>query len=165
MAKKTGKTPSWVWKVSLGIGILGIVVSIVSVITVMLYYQPRSNRLEDIYHDFAVVEDYYEIVEIAQAIPLPNPLGPIEHLDYSPITVYAVTPDSEVVDFRGSSYGYILKLSTGLNTYLATSSDSPDLSEWEIVYTIGELRENRLRLRWFLYNGPIPPEGWIQNTE
>ena len=148
------------WKVSLGIGII----SIAWIITQVVFYQPRLDRLKDIYYNFAVVEDYYEVVEIAQSIPLPSPLGPIQNLDYSPITVYEVIPNAKAVDFRGSSYGYILKLSTGLNTYLATS-DSEDYPEWQVVYTIGELREDRLRLRWLIYNGPIPLEEWIQNPE
>jgi len=131
--------------------------------TQVFYYQPKLNRLEDIYYNFAVVEDYYEVVEIAQSIPLPSPLGPITHLDYSPITVYKGTPNA-IVDFRGSSYGYVLKLSTGLNTYLATS-DSEGSPKLHVLYTIGELRDNRLRLHWFLYNGPLPPEEWIQNSK
>ncbi len=163
MTKKTSKTPSWVWRflplVSLGIGIIGIA----WIMTQVFYYQPKLNRLEDIYYNFAVVEDYYEVVEIAQSIPLPSPLGPITHLDYSPITVYKGTPNA-IVDFRGSSYGYVLKLSTGLNTYLATS-DSEGSPKLHVLYTIGELRDNRLRLHWFLYNGPLPPEEWIQNSK
>lgn len=121
------------------------------------------NRLTDIYRDFAVVEDYYEVVEIAKSIPLPSPLGPIKNLDYSPVTVYKTVPNSTAVDFRGASYGYVLKLSTGLNTYLATS-DSESSPRVTVLYTIGQLREKRLRLRWFLYNGPIPPPEWVQNT-
>lgn len=148
---------SWV------LGVISIGIALSWILTQTYFYQPKINRLADIYHDFAVVEDYYEVLEIAKSIPLPSPLGPIKNLDYSPITVYKTISNNTVVDFRGSSYGYILKLSTGLNTYLATS-DSEDSPTVTVMYTIGQLRENRLRLRWFLYNGPIPPPEWIQNT-
>lgn len=161
MTKKTKKPRTWVWK---AISIISFLIALVSLLVLLLHYQPKANRLADVYYDFAVVEDYYEVEEIAMSIPLPSPLGPIKNLDYSPITVYETLPDSTVVDFRGASYGYILKLSTGLNTYLATidSEDSPRLY---VMYTIGQLRENRLRLRWHLYNGPIPPpDKWIENT-
>ena len=157
MTKKTKKPRTWVWPV------ISIVIALGWILTQILFYQPNINRLADIYYDFAVVEDYYEVEEIAMSIPLPSPLGPIKNLDYSPITVYKALPNSTVVDFRGASYGYILKLSTGLNTYLATS-DPEGSPRVTVMYTIGQLRENRLRLRWYLYNGPIPPPEWIQNT-
>ena len=150
MTKKTKKLGSWVWS------ILSIVIALSWILTQIFFYQPKINRLTDIYHDFTVVEDYYEVLEIAKAIPLPSPLGPIKNLDYSPITVYETIPNSSAVDFRGASYGYILKLSTGLNTYIATS-DPEGPTGVNVVYTISQLRENRLRFRWFIYNGPIPP--------
>jgi len=160
MTKNTKKPGSWIWK---SIPIISMLIALGSLLSLLLYYQPKANRLADVYYDFAVVEDYYEVEEVAMSIPLPSPLGPIKNLDYSPITVYEALPTNTVVDFRGASYGYVLKLSTGLNTYLATA-DSDDSPRLTVMYTIGQLRENRLRLRWHLYNGPIPPPEWIQNT-
>ena len=104
MTKKTSKTPSWLWKVSLGIGIFGIVIAIAWALTQVFFYQPKLDRLRQIEYDFAVVEDYYEVLEIAESIPLPSPLGPITHLDYFPITVYKGTPNA-IVDFLGVTGG------------------------------------------------------------
>jgi hypothetical protein len=158
MFKNNKKLGSWV------LGVISIAIALSWILTQVFIYQPKLNKLANIYRDFAVVEDYYEVVDIAESIPLPNPLGPIKNLDYSPVTVYEAIPNSTAVDFRGSSYGYVLKLSTGLNTYLATS-DSESSARETVVYTIGQLRENRLRLRWFVYNGPIPPPEWIQTSK
>jgi hypothetical protein len=147
------------WVITLLFGIIGIA----WIFTQIFYYQPRLTKLNNIEHDFAVVNDYYDVVEISKAIPVPSPLGTYKNLDYLPIALYKNNPQNTVIDFSGAPYGYVLKLSTGINTYLATA-DPVTYNKNQVLYTIGQIRENRLRFRWFIYNGPLPPPEWISSS-
>ena len=121
---------------------------------------PQLRELQKIKEDFPMVNNIYEATEIAKAIPWPEPLEPTEYLDYFP-TVVINTAQAPRSAFQTIPYGYALRLVTGNNTYLAT--DSPEEStEKRVVFTIGELREKRNKLTWFLYEGPFPPEGWSE---
>jgi hypothetical protein len=105
-----------------------------------------------------MVQNIYEATEIAKAIPLPEPLEATKNLDYFP-AVLLNTGQEPTGYFESIPYGYLLRLVTGNNTYLAT--DSPEGStEKTVVFSMGELREKRKKLTWFLYEGPFPPEGW-----
>jgi len=105
-----------------------------------------------------MVQNIYEAIEISKAIPLPKPLETAKNLDYFP-TVLLNTSQDPTGYFESAPYGYVLRLSAGLNNYLAT--DSPENStEKRIVYSMGELREKRENLTWFIYVNPFPPEGW-----
>lgn len=120
--------------------------------------QPKLDELERIKHDFPMVGNIYDAIDIAKAIPLPEPLGSTKNLDYFPAVLIHSGPE-QTGYFESVTYGYALRLVTGNNTYLAT--DSPEEStEKTVVYGMGELREKRKKLTWFLYKGPWPPEEW-----
>lgn len=120
--------------------------------------QPKLNELERIKHDFPMVQNIYELIEISKAIPLPEPLEPTKNLDYFPAVLLHTGPEPAGY-FESITYGYALRLVTGNNTYLAIDS-SEESTEKTVVFNMGELREKRKRLRWFLYDGPWPPEEW-----
>jgi len=110
-----------------------------------------------------MVRNIYEAIEISKGIPLPEPLETTANLDYFPTVLLKSSQDTPAY-FESTTYGYVLRLSTGLNRYLAT--DSPENStEKRIVFSMGELREKRKNLTWFLYEGPFPPEGWTAFNE
>lgn len=120
--------------------------------------QPKLDELEKIKHDFPMVGNIYEAIDIAKAIPLPEALEPTKNLDYFPAVLIHSGPE-QTGYFESVTYGYALRLVTGNNTYLAT--DSPEEStEKTVVFSMGELREKRKKLTWFLYKGPWPPEEW-----
>ena len=148
-------------RLSFGLTLFGLISLIISV-SFNIYQcnvvQPQISELARLKRDFPMVQNIYESIEISKAIPLPEPLETTKNLDYFP-TVLLNTSQDAVGDFETVPYGYVLRLSTGLNKYLAT--DSPGNStEKRIVFSMGELREKRKNLTWFLYQGPFPPEGW-----
>jgi hypothetical protein len=122
------------------------------------FQQPKLDELERIKHDFPMVGNIYEAIEIVKGIPLPEPLEPTKNLDYFPAVLIHTGPE-QTGYFESVTYGYALRLITGNNTYLAT--DSPEEStDKRVVFSIGELTEKRNKLTWFLYQGPWPPEEW-----
>lgn len=120
--------------------------------------QPKLDELERIKHDFPMVGNIYEAIDIAKAIPLPEPLEPTKNLDYFPAVLIHTGPE-QTGYFESVTYGYALRLVAGNSIYLAT--DSPEEStDKTVVFSMGELREKRNTLTWFLYDGPWPPEEW-----
>ena len=119
---------------------------------------PQLRELEQIKKDFPMVQNIYEAIDISKAIPLPEPLKNTKNLDYFPAVLLHTGPE-ETGYFESTTYGYALRLVTGNNTYLAIDS-SEESTEKTVVFSMGELREKRNRLRWFLYDGPWPPEEW-----
>ena len=136
--------------------VIGLIISIGFNVYFTAIQLPQLRELERIKQDFPMVQNIYEAIEISKAIPWPEPLEPTKNLDYFPAVLLKAGP---IGDFETMPYGYVLRLVTGNNTYLAT--DSPEQStEKTVVFSIAELREKRKKLTWFLYEGPFPPEGW-----
>ena len=138
--------------------LIGLIISVSFNIHQCAIQQPKIEELARIKRDFPMVQNIYEAIVISKAIPLPEPLETTKNLDYFP-TVLLNTSQDPTGYFESAPYGYVLRLNTGLNTYLAT--DSPENStEKRVVFSMGELREKRKILTWFLYEDPFPPEGW-----
>lgn len=148
------------WKrIGVIVGIVGLSISVGFNVYNIVIIQPQISELERLKRDFPMVQNIYEAIEISKEIPLPEQLETTKNLDYFP-TVLLNTSQDPIGYFESANYGYVLRLSTGLDKYLAT--DSPkDTTEKSIVFSMGELREKRKNLTWFLYRGPFPPEGWI----
>jgi hypothetical protein len=144
--------------IGLLITFIGLLVSIGFNVYFYDIQRPQLRELEQIKKDFPMVQNIYEAIDISKAIPLPEPLESTKNLDYFPAVLIHTGPE-ETDYFESTTYGYALRLVTGNNTYLAT--DSPEEStEKTVVYSMGELREKRKKLTWFLYKGPWPPEEW-----
>ena len=138
--------------------LIGLIISVSFNIHQCAIQQPQISELARLKHDFPMVQNIYEAIEISKAIPLPEPLETTNNLDYFPTVLLKTSPDPAGY-FESASYGYVLRLSTGFNQYLATDS-SENSTEKRIIFSMGELREKRKDLSWFLYEGPFPPEGW-----
>lgn len=142
------------------LSVISLLITISWIIFQLTVQLPINRELARIKHDFPMVRDIYEIIGISKEIPLPEPLETTKHLDYFP-TVLLKTSEQASGYFESATYGYVLKLDTGLNTYLATDSDQ-NANDKRIVFSVGELIENRKKLTWILYEGPFPPEGWTR---
>jgi hypothetical protein len=145
-------------KVPLLLTVTGLIVSIAFNVHSCVAVGPQLQELEKIKHDFPMVGNIYEAIDISMAIPLPEPLEPTENLDYFPSVLMHCGPE-EAGYFESTTYGYALRLITGNNTYLAMDPSEESIEKTP-VFSMGELREKRNRLRWFLYDGPWPPEEW-----
>jgi len=154
--EKTGLLSQLKSNVALRLTFIGLIISIGFNVYFIAIQLPQLRELQRIKQDFPMVQNIYEAIEISKAIPWPEPLEPTKNLDYFPAVLLKAGP---IGDFETIPYGYVLRLVTGDNTYLAT--DSPEEStEKTVVFSIAELREKRKKLTWFLYEGPFPPEGW-----
>jgi len=158
--EKTGLITKLKTDVAFRVAFISLIITAGFSIYFAAFQQPKLDELERIKHDFPMVQNIYEAGEIAKAIPLPEPLEPTENLDYFP-AVLLNTAQAPIADLESIPYGYALRLVTSNNIYLAT--DSPEEStEKTVVFSMGELREKRKKLTWFLYEGPFPPEGWTE---
>ena len=156
--EKTGLLSQLKSNVALRLTFIGLIITAGFSVYFAAVQLPELRELERIKHDFPMVQNIYELIEISKAIPLPEPLEPTKNLDYFPAVLLHTGPEPAGY-FESISYGYALRLVTGNNTYLAT--DSPEESpEKTVVFSMGDLREKRTRLTWFLYDGPWPPEKW-----
>jgi len=124
----------------------------------IIYQMPINEELAQLKHDFPMIQNMSEISGIAEEIPLPENADNISYRGYFP-TVLLKTSQGNNTSFESSTYGYVLRMSTGTHTYLATELDQKS-TEKKIVFTMGELRENRYKLIWTEYTGDFPPEGW-----
>jgi len=149
--------------VGVWLALIGLIISVSFNVYQCAVQQPQISELARIKRDFPMVQNIYEAIEISEAIPLPEPLEITKNLDYFPTVLLKSSQDTPSY-FESTTYGYVLRLGTGFNQYLAT--DSPKHStEKRIVFSMGELREKRKNLTWFLYEGPFPPEGWTTFKE
>jgi len=119
---------------------------------------PQLRELQKIKEDFPMVKNIYEATEIAEAIPLPQSLETTKNLDYFPAVLLHTGPEPAGY-LESITYGYALRLVAGNNTYLAIDS-LEESTEKTVVFSMGELREKRNRLAWFIYDGPWPPQEW-----
>ena len=156
--EKTGLLTKLKTDLTFRLAFIALIITAGSTIFFVAVQQPKLDELERIKHDFPMVGNIYEAIEISKAIPLPESLEPTENRDYFPAVLLHTGPE-ETVYFESTIYGYALRLIAGNNTYLAIDP-LDESTEKTVVFSIGELREKRNRLTWFLYDGPWPPEEW-----
>ena len=137
---------------------IGLLISVGFNVYSVAIERPQLRELQKIKQDFPMVQNIYEATAIAKAIPLPESLETTRNLDYFPAVLLHTGPEPAGY-FESITYGYALRLVTGNNTYLATDSHA-ESTDKTVVFSIGELREKRKKLTWFLYEGPWPPEEW-----
>ncbi len=144
------------WKVITAISVLfGIGMGVYT----LAVQQPINNEFSNLKHDFPMVQDYSEAKAIARQITVPEPLGTYRNLDYFVIVAIKETVDTPT-PFRDADYGYVLQLKTNIHSYVAIDS-SDNSTQKKIIFTISELRSGRKNMAWIIYEGPLPPPGWL----